>query len=203
MPSGVFKPYAGVSTAVLLFTKGATTENIWFYDMAIDGFSLDDKRQPISENDIPDILECWRNRHNQEFQDKRQERLEELKEQVAPLKAERLKMLAETNRLTFENAIATDRDERASKALGEDKAKLSELEAEITPLQAEINQLGRQFWVTKEQLREHKYDLSASRYQQIDTDENYFEQPQTTLERLLALNGAMNATINEIGELLR
>ncbi|MBR3206574.1 MAG: SAM-dependent DNA methyltransferase [Bacillus sp. (in: Bacteria)] len=59
MPSGVFKPYAGVSTAVLIFTKTehGGTENIWFYDMKADGFSLDDKRSKIAENDIPDIIE--------------------------------------------------------------------------------------------------------------------------------------------------
>ena len=57
MPGGVFKPYAGVSTAVLLFTRGAKTDRIWFYDMAHDGFSLDDKRQRTAENDIPDILD--------------------------------------------------------------------------------------------------------------------------------------------------
>lgn len=55
MPSGIFKPYAGVSTAVLLFTKGDTTKSVWFYDMQADGFSLDDKRQKIAENDIPEI----------------------------------------------------------------------------------------------------------------------------------------------------
>src|ERR1017187_4744025 len=55
MPSGVFRPYAGVSTAVLLFTKGGTTEKIWFYDMEHDGYSLDDKRQKVPENDIPDV----------------------------------------------------------------------------------------------------------------------------------------------------
>ena len=59
MPSGVFKPYAGVSTAVLVFTKTGAggTDNVWFYDMKADGFSLDDKRSEISENDIPDIIE--------------------------------------------------------------------------------------------------------------------------------------------------
>jgi len=58
MPSGVFKPYAGVSTAVLFFTKTGTggTENVWFYDMQADGYSLDDKRTTIKDNDIPDIL---------------------------------------------------------------------------------------------------------------------------------------------------
>lgn len=58
MPSGVFKPYAGVSTAILIFTKTGAggTDKVWFYDMKADGFSLDDKRSPVEANDIPDIL---------------------------------------------------------------------------------------------------------------------------------------------------
>jgi Type I restriction-modification system methyltransferase subunit len=58
MPSGVFKPYAGVSTAVLIFTKTnhGGTDKVWFYDMKADGLSLDDKRNPVAENDIPDII---------------------------------------------------------------------------------------------------------------------------------------------------
>lgn len=63
MPSGVFKPYAGVSTAILIFTKTGTggTDNVWFYDMKADGYSLDDKRQEIQDNDIPDIIERFNN----------------------------------------------------------------------------------------------------------------------------------------------
>lgn len=63
MPSGVFKPYAGVSTAILIFTKTehGGTDKVWFYDMTADGLSLDDKRTPIKENDIPDIIERFRN----------------------------------------------------------------------------------------------------------------------------------------------
>ena len=63
MPSGVFKPYAGVSTAVLIFTKTGHggTDNVWFYDMTADGFSLDDKRIPVADNDIPDIIARFRN----------------------------------------------------------------------------------------------------------------------------------------------
>ena len=58
MPSGVFKPYAGVSTGVLVFTKTGHggTDKVWFYDMRTDGFSLDDKRSPVPDNDIPDIV---------------------------------------------------------------------------------------------------------------------------------------------------
>ena len=65
MPSGVFKPYAGVSTAILLFTKtnSGGTDDVWFYDMQADGYSLDDKRTPQPENsDLSDILARWRNR---------------------------------------------------------------------------------------------------------------------------------------------
>lgn len=63
MPSGVFKPYAGVSTGILVFTKTASggTDNVWFYDMTADGYSLDDKRNPTQENDIPDVLQRWSN----------------------------------------------------------------------------------------------------------------------------------------------
>lgn len=63
MPSGVFKPYAGVSTAVMIFTKTGHggTDNVWFYDMKADGFSLDDKRSKIEENDIPDIIARFQN----------------------------------------------------------------------------------------------------------------------------------------------
>lgn len=60
LPSGVFKPYAGVSTAILVFTKGGKTDHVFFYDVDADGFSLDDKRDPVSENDLPDALACWR-----------------------------------------------------------------------------------------------------------------------------------------------
>ncbi len=62
MPSGGFKPYAGVSTAILIFTKTehGGTDNVWFYDMTADGFSLDDKRASIAENDIPDIIERFK-----------------------------------------------------------------------------------------------------------------------------------------------
>ncbi len=64
MPSGVFKPYAGVSTAVLLFTKTGAggTDKVWFYDMKADGLSLDDKRAETADNDIPDIIARWNNR---------------------------------------------------------------------------------------------------------------------------------------------
>jgi type I restriction enzyme M protein len=68
MPSGVFKPYSGVSTEVLFFTKTGYggTDKVWFYDMEAYGISLDDKQLPVEENDIPDIIERWHNLSNEE-----------------------------------------------------------------------------------------------------------------------------------------
>ena len=68
MPSGVFKPYAGVSTAVLVFTKTGMggTDKVWFYDMKADGYSLDDKRAPVEQNDIPDIIERFHHLDSEE-----------------------------------------------------------------------------------------------------------------------------------------
>lgn len=75
LPSGVFRPYAGVSTAILLFTKtnSGGTEDVWFYDVHADGYSLDDKRNPVEGNDLPDVLTRWGQRTTTEQQRARTE----------------------------------------------------------------------------------------------------------------------------------
>jgi len=62
LPSGVFKPYAGVSTAVIVFTKSGRTDQVFYYDVQADGYSLDDKREKIEENDLPDLIKRWKAR---------------------------------------------------------------------------------------------------------------------------------------------
>src|SRR5512138_701791 len=222
MPSGVFKPYAGVSTAVLFFTRGAQTKNIWFYDMAHDGFSLDDKRVRVGENDIPDVLKCWENRNNRKFIESREQRIVELKKELIPLKAERLQLQAEINRLTFESALENPLTAKSAKsakenqkeiladfaglavqnALSEAQAKLASLQSKILNPQSQMDRLTRQFWVTKEQVKANKYDLSASRYRQMEADAAYHEQPSVTLERLARLEGVMMDEINELRGIL-
>ncbi|NUB42996.1 SAM-dependent DNA methyltransferase [Fertoebacter nigrum] len=71
LPSGVFKPYAGVSTGILVFTKGGRTDDVFFYDVEADGLSLDDKREPVAENDLPGCLAAWRNRDASELTDRK------------------------------------------------------------------------------------------------------------------------------------
>jgi type I restriction enzyme M protein len=70
MPPGVFKPYAGVSTAVLIFVKGGNSEHVWYYDMQADGYSLDDKREKVVRNDIPDAIVRWQARNSEKDYDR-------------------------------------------------------------------------------------------------------------------------------------
>jgi len=210
MPGGVFKPYAGVSTAILLFTKNATTDRIWYYDMAHDGFSLDDKRAPTAENDLPDILECWQRRHDPAFHAGREGRRAELEAQLAPLRAERLQLEREVNRLTFESVIAdeeTPQDAAGNSANPKSKienpksaalAALAELDARIAPLKSELDRLGRQFWVTKQQVKANKYDLSASRYRQTTPEPAYYEAPEVTLARLAELERVISGEVDAL-----
>ena len=85
MPSGVFKPYAGVSTAVLIFTKTGHggTDKVWFYDMQADGFSLDDKRTEIKENDIPNIIARFHNLEAEEGRERTEKSFFVPKEEIA------------------------------------------------------------------------------------------------------------------------
>jgi len=73
MPSGVFKPYAGVSTAILVFTKGGETDKVWFYDMQSDGYTLDDKRTKLEGyGDLQDIVKQYKNRTKQKESDRKE-----------------------------------------------------------------------------------------------------------------------------------
>lgn len=71
LPSGAFKPYAGVSTGILVFTKGGETKDVFFYDVEADGFSLDDKRDPIQANDLPDCLVRWQTKDSEKDTDRK------------------------------------------------------------------------------------------------------------------------------------
>lgn len=203
MPSGVFKPYAGVSTAVLFFTKGGTTNDIFFYDMAYDGFTLDDKRNATpDQNDIPDILNCWKNRRNPAFLQQREAELIRLQEQIAPLHLHRLELEREINRLKFETAIAPRDDDSAQQVLDAAQAELDALFAELNPIKWQIDSITRFFWVTKKQIKANKYDLSASRYREIQQDEVFYEDPQVTAGRIQTLEKNISAGMNRILEQL-
>src|SRR5260370_27832412 len=172
--------------------------------MEHDGFSLDDKRQKVAENDIPDLLECWKKRKDIKFQQKRAQRLADLQQQIAPLKADRHKHHATIHRLRFEEVIANDGNaEQARLACEKAEAELAELQAKIRPLQQEINQLGRQFWVNKDQVKANNYDLSARRYRQVVQDEGFYGKPEGALGRLSSLEQEAKRLVEKIGVLIK
>ena len=202
MPSGVFRPYAGVSAAVLLFTKGASTDRVWFYDMEHDGFSLDDKRLRVSDNDLPDILASWAKRFNAEFQQQRAQRLSQLQDEVQPLAASRRDHQAVIHRLRFEEALAAE-PEAAETARATAEAELEALERQIRPYADEISQLSRQFWVSREQLVANAYDLSANRYRNRYEEDEYYEDPTVTLDRLGQLEPVITSSVSTLRKLVQ
>jgi type I restriction enzyme M protein len=134
MPSGVFKPYAGVSTAVLIFTKGGSTEKVWFYDMDADGYSLDDKRTFIDgKGDIPDITRHYRNRKNENPADRK----------------------------------------------------------------------GKCFFVPISEIKENGYDLSISRYKEIEYEEVQYEKPEVIIEKIETLENEIQKSLRDLKALLK
>ncbi|WP_404427172.1 type I restriction-modification system subunit M [Ureibacillus chungkukjangi] len=134
MPSGVFKPYAGVSTAVLIFTKTGAggTDNVWFYDMKADGYTLDDKRTEVETNDIPDIIERSKN----------------------------LK---------------------------------SELERKRT---------DQSFFVPVDEIRNNEYDLSISKYKEIEYEEIQYDEPSIILEKIEKIEVEINKELYSLKKIL-
>jgi len=134
MPSGVFKPYAGVSTAVLVFIKGDKTEKVWFYDMEADGYSLDDKRNFIDgKGDIPDIIRDFRKRY------------------------------------------------------------------EDNP----VDRKGKCFFVPVGEIKENGYDLSISKYKEIEYEEVAYEKPEVIMEKIEGLEDQIKNNISELKGMLK
>jgi type I restriction enzyme M protein len=161
MPSGVFKPYAGVSTAVLVFQKGGTTDNVWFYDMEADGFSLDDKRQRVGQNDIPDIVAKWKERGD--FR---------LRNSDFGLK----KLAAEPK--------------REYKAEGKNHIPQSSIRN------------SKCFVVPVDEIRANKYDLSISRYKEIEHKEIEYEKPEVIMKKVLELEKEIAKDVEEVKNML-
>ena len=129
MPSGVFKPYAGVSTGVLVFTKGEPTKKVWFYDMTKDGYSLDDKRTFIDgKGDIPDIITQFNKRHKVPFDDRK----------------------------------------------------------------------ANCFFIPVDEIKQNNYDLSISKYKEIEYEEIEYEKPEVIKQKILELEDKIIKTLEEI-----
>ena len=125
MPSGVFKPYAGVSTAILVFTKTGAggTDKVWFYDMKADGFSLDDKRNPIVDNDIPDVIARFKNLDSEESRTRKDQSflvpVEEIREKGYDLSINKYKEVEKVKVEYEKPEVVFDRIETLQKEIAE------------------------------------------------------------------------------------
>ena len=133
LPSGVFKPYAGVSTAIIVFTKGDKTENVWFYDVENDGLSLDDKRTPIKENDLPDVYEKWQKRD----------------------------------------------------------------------IKKDTDKTKKNFFVSADEIRKNKYDLSLNKYKETVLKEIKYDAPKVILQKIRLLETEISKELLELEELIK
>lgn len=133
MPSGVFKPYAGVSTAILIFTKtnSGGTDKVWFYNMKADGYSLNDKRSPVKENDIPDIIERFKNLKNEELRTRKDQSFFVSKEDI------------EKNNyvLNINDFIETEKKEIEIQSPKEIMKEIDAIDNEISTLKQELKDL--------------------------------------------------------------
>lgn len=136
LPSGVFKPYAGVSTAILIFTKGGSTDHVWFYDVQADGYSLDDKRTPIKDNDLPSLVAAFKARDK--------------------------------------STATSEENDKTEKA----------------------------FWISKEEIKANKYDLSINRYKEVVYEQEAYDPPKEILGKLVALENEILADLKELEEML-
>lgn len=131
LPSGVFKPYAGVSTAILVFTKGGQSRDIFFYDVQADGYSLDDKRNKIDADDLPALLEAWKSRDPKVQKDRKAKafyvNVEEVRKQKYDLSLNRYKEQEYIPEVYDAPLVILERMEELEKQIVKDMAELKEL----------------------------------------------------------------------------
>lgn len=209
LPSGVFKPYAGVSTAILIFTKtnSGGTDKIWFYDMQADGFSLDDKRTQLfkegvapthEQSNIPDVIERFKTLINEDgtFNSNSPELKRKKSEQsfvvsVADLKADQvIEKLADLRARDEQQA-----EEAKQKAIKEGKNPKEYKEKSYTSFKGED---GEQYVLTQESA----YDLSINCYKEVVYDEVKYDAPKDILKRVKSLQDKMIKGVAELEKLL-
>ena len=115
----------------------------------------------------------------------------------------RLELESEINRLKFEAAIADRDDPVPAENLQHEQVLLDEVRADLNPLKTQIDQLTRFFWVNQKQVKANKYDLSASRYREVQQDAVFYEDPNVTAERIKTLEKHISAGMDRILERLK
>ncbi len=179
MPSGVFKPYAGVSTGILIFTKtnSGGTDKVWFYDMKADGYSLDDKRNEIEDNDIPDIIEKFHSRYSV------------LSNNCHPEQ--------NNNPPEFKNRHMESNNCHPERSEGSNATCDSSAEPQNDDRKA------KNFFVPVDEIKSNDYDLSINRYKEIEYEEVQYDQPEQIFQEVSLLEAEIQDGLKELEGLLR
>jgi type I restriction enzyme M protein len=209
LPSGVFKPYAGVSTAILIFTKtnSGGTDNVWFYDMQADGLSLDDKRTQLFENgenptheqsNIADIITRFNTLTNADSSPNfdspeytRSTTEQSFMVSLADFKADEVieklvDLRAEDEKLAIEAALKAEKEGKKPKKYKE------------TNYSTFFGDDGEEYVITQESA----YDLSISRYKEVVYEEVKYDAPKVILKRIKTLQDKMAKGVVELEKLL-
>jgi type I restriction enzyme M protein len=187
MPSGVFKPYAGVSTAVLVFTKtnSGGTDQVWFYDMQADGFSLDDKRSPL------------------------------LKPEDYPVEDQKLMSLAAEEQAEYGSKATSsagfeevhkgrrESDLHTKNNIPDILSRYSSLRGTKQSPEYDRKRIEQSFLVPKSEIAENDYDLSINRYKEIVYEEVEYEKPEVIIEQIEKLDLERNQLLNTLKGLLK
>jgi len=202
LPSGVFKPYAGVATAILVFAKGGATDHVWFYDVQDDGYSLDDKRDPLYQDeqgnplsfagDLPKVLAAWKTR--QKPGDSHRHPSSEIE---SP---------SQTRHPGMDSLSRSDgcRDPEATD--GEGLSLPCDLDSGIPLVPQRVCQNDERtqacFWVSKAELAANKYDLSVKRYKETVHIEEQYDSPQVILQQWMTLVDEISEELKDLERML-
>jgi len=181
LPSGVFKPYAGVATAILIFAKGGATDHVWFYDVQDDGFSLDDKRDPLYQDeqgnplgfagDLPKVLQAWQIRRKPNDQT------------ISPL-----------SQRGAGGDLTDDPESPLTPLLQRGESGMSN--------DAVNDRTQACFWVSKAEIAANKYDLSVNRYKETVHQEEEYEDPKAILQQWMGLVADIQDELKELEGML-
>ncbi len=228
LPSGVFKPYAGVATAILIFTKGGETDNVWFYDLENDGYSLDDKRNAIDKNDLPHLIANWkqyRRSKNLPVDDfvghKFSADPKASQSELSSPSSSRTGDCMDAGVRATQGAVAETVREPCHREVnlsvgnestdGEPSLAHGSCTLPVQDDGAKVASLSENDWqdrtqkafiVPKADLKANKYDLSINRYKEVVYEEEVYDPPKVILGRLKALEVEIQKELGELEGML-
>ncbi len=212
LPSGVFKPYSGVSTAILVFTKtnAGGTDNVWLYNMEADGYTLDDKRDPDEKNnDIPDIIERWANLGDESERERTEKSFLVPKQEIVDNESTAILVFTKTNAGGTDNVWLYNME--ADGYTLDDKRDPDEKNNDIPDIierwanlgdESERERTEKSFLVPRQEIVDNEYDFSFNKYTKTEYERIEYPPTSEILAELDELNAQFAAGLAELHKML-